>query len=110
MLHQKALEVLKAVKVGTLMDPNWNWFERLRYRIALVYFKMLYAIPYRKAKANVAYGKYYASTSTYKARLELYGEDITKQMYLKNREWRHYEKMITFKEKLKCFFLPFSHY
>jgi hypothetical protein len=74
-----------------------------------VIFKIYYSIPYKKAKANIAYWKYYVGSSLYRERVDVVGEEVAKDIYIDNREWIIFEKHITFKEKLGCLFIPYNY-
>lgn len=83
-------------------------FIKVIEKIFIVYYTIKHHNPYTKAKHRIAYHKKFKNSNEYRSLCNIGGSNFAEEYYFEEARWKEYIKHINFKEKLKCFFLPYS--
>ena len=67
-----------------------------------------WALPYNKARINIAY-RLYMDTTMYKEREASFGKEFAFQQFVQNGEHNFFLKKLTFLDKLKAVVVPFNY-
>lgn len=97
-------------KIYTFLPSSWQYcIMKLVYYFFTIYYTAINQFPYNKARHRIAYYEKFCNSKEYTELLSYFGNyEAVKDIYFSERWWKHYMRRITFKEKLKCFFTPYS--
>ena len=73
-----------------------------------IYSCIKWVIPYNRAKLTMAY-RLYMETTMYKEREAGFGKAFAFEQFVDNREHRYFLKKLTFFDKVKAVFIPYSY-
>jgi hypothetical protein len=89
-------------------SSHHNIFMQIFCFIILFFKSIYYASPYFQAQIPLAYDKY-KETTMYSDRAKLFGAQGAHEFYTSNEEFFFFKNKLTFTDKLKALFIPYTY-